>query len=220
MKNIFFICFCALFAFSGCADDDDDLLTGGNVDIDLLPDAKPNDVVDPQVFEAINLNYPGLEKVKEFYEAGEHYYAANALLEYYRTRTNVTNPNLSLINVTISEAEQAKADYALVDYRFHVNNFYEDKETLKPYSVKQDGGINWEYSPKDASDEYQKQLHRHQWFIPQAKAYRVIRSLQQDLILPHGGSYRYLPVSVTKYNCLNTSRTLLILLRNGFLHSW
>ena len=31
MKNIFFICFCALFAFSGCADDDDDLLTGGNV---------------------------------------------------------------------------------------------------------------------------------------------------------------------------------------------
>ena len=36
MKNIFFICFCALFAFSGCADDDDDLLTGGNVDIDLL----------------------------------------------------------------------------------------------------------------------------------------------------------------------------------------
>ena len=89
MKNIFFICFCALFAFSGCADDDDDLLTGGNVDIDLLPDAKPNDVVDPQVFEAINLNYPGLEKVKEFYEAGEHYYAANALLEYYRTRTNV-----------------------------------------------------------------------------------------------------------------------------------
>ena len=40
MKNIFFICFCALFAFSGCADDDDDLLTGGNVDIDLLPDAK------------------------------------------------------------------------------------------------------------------------------------------------------------------------------------
>ena len=71
MKNIFFICFCALFAFSGCADDDDDLLTGGNVDIDLLPDAKPNDVVDPQVFEAINLNYPGLEKVKEFYECRE-----------------------------------------------------------------------------------------------------------------------------------------------------
>ena len=115
MKNIFFICLCALFAFTGCADDDDDLLTGGNVDIDLLPDSKPNDVVNTNVFDIINLNYPGLEKVKEFYETGEYYYAANALLEYYRTRTNVTNPNLSLINVTISEADQAKADYALED---------------------------------------------------------------------------------------------------------
>lgn len=136
MKNIFFICLCALFAFTGCADDDDDLLTGGNVDIDLLPDSKPNDVVNTNVFDIINLNYPGLEKVKEFYETGEYYYAANALLEYYRTRTNVTNPNLSLINVTISEADQTKADYALEDYRFHVNNFYEDQETLKPYSLR------------------------------------------------------------------------------------
>ena len=173
MKNIFFICLCALFAFTGCADDDDDLLTGGNVDIDLLPDSKPNDVVNTNVFDIINLNYPGLEKVKEFYETGEYYYAANALLEYYRTRTNVTNPNLSLINVTISEADQAKADYALEDYRFHVNNFYEDQETLKPYSLKKDGTINWTFSPEGASDEYQKQLHRHQWFIPQAKAYRI-----------------------------------------------
>lgn len=188
MKNIFFICLCALFAFTGCADDDDDLLTGGNVDIDLLPDSKPNDVVNTNVFDIINLNYPGLEKVKEFYETGEYYYAANALLEYYRTRTNVTNPNLSLINVTISEADQAKADYALEDYRFHVNNFYEDQETLKPYSLKKDGTINWTFSPEGASDEYQKQLHRHQWFIPQAKAYRI------------SGSEKYIQSWIEVYN--------------------
>lgn len=173
MKNIFFICFCALFAFSGCADDDDELLTGGNIDVDLLPDTKPNDVVNTKVFDMINLNYPGLEKVKEFYEAGEYYYAANSLLDYYRTRTNVTNPSLSLINVTITEADRKKADYAMDNYRLHVNNFYEDASTLKPYSVKKDATINWEFSPEGASDEYQKQLHRHQWFIPQAKAYRV-----------------------------------------------
>ena len=58
MKNIFFICLCALFAFTGCADDDDDLLTGGNVDIDLLPDSKPNDVVNTNVFDIINLIIP------------------------------------------------------------------------------------------------------------------------------------------------------------------
>ena len=173
MKNIFFICICALFAFTGCTDDDDELLANGDTNINLLPNPQPNGVINEKLFEVINLDYPGLEKVKEYYEANEYYYAAHELLKYYRTRTNVTNPNLSLINVTISEAEQAKADYALVDYRFHVNNFYEDKETLKPYSVKQDGGINWEYSPKDASDEYQKQLHRHQGFIPQYTAIRV-----------------------------------------------
>ena len=48
------------------------------------------------------------------------------------------------------------------------------KETLKPYSLK----TRWnvligQFSPEGASDEYQKQLHRHQWFIPQAKAYRM-----------------------------------------------
>ncbi len=33
---------CALFAFAGCADDDEDLITDGNADINLLPEAKPN----------------------------------------------------------------------------------------------------------------------------------------------------------------------------------
>lgn len=95
---------------------------------------------------------------------------------------------MSLINVTISEADQAKADYALEDYRFHVNNFYEDQETLKPYSLKKDGTINWTFSPEGASDEYQKQLHRHQWFIPQAKAYRI------------SGSEKYIQSWIEVYN--------------------
>lgn len=175
MKSIFFItCMFTAIAFTGCADDDDDLLSGEiSSGVEILPENKPNDVVDAKLFDIINLDYPGLEKVKSYYESGDYYYAAYELLEYYRNRTNVTNPGLSLVNVTITSADQAKADYALEDYRFHVNNFYEDAATLKPYSVKKDNKINWEYSPEGASDEYQKQLHRHQWFIPQAKAYRV-----------------------------------------------
>ncbi len=175
MKNIFFItCMFTAITFTGCVDDDDDLLSGEiSSGVEILPENKPNDVVEPKLFDIINLDYPGLEKVKSFYEAGEHYYAAHALLEYYRTRTNVTNPGLSLVNVTITDADQAKADYALEDYRFHVNNFFEDANALKPYSIKKDDKINWEYSPEGASDEYQKQLHRHQWFIPQGKAYRA-----------------------------------------------
>lgn len=175
MKNIFFItCMFTAITFTGCVDDDDDLLSSEiSSGVEILPENKPNDAIEPKLFEIINLDYPGLEKVKSFYEAGEHYYAVHALLEYYRTRTNVTNPGLSLVNVTITDADQAKADYALEDYRFHVNNFFEDANALKPYSIKKDDKINWEYSPEGASDEYQKQLHRHQWFIPQGKAYRA-----------------------------------------------
>ena len=60
MKNIFFICFCALFAFSGCADDDDELITGGNIDRELLPNTPTDAELDKSLFEVINMDYPGL----------------------------------------------------------------------------------------------------------------------------------------------------------------
>ena len=101
MKNIFFICMFATVAFTGCVDDDDDLLTGEvSPGVEILPENKPNEVVDSKLFEIINLDYPGLEKVKKFYESGEYYYAANELLEYYRTRVDVNNPSVNLINPT------------------------------------------------------------------------------------------------------------------------
>ena len=71
MKNIFFICMFATVAFTGCVDDDD-LLTGEvSPGVEILPENKPNEVVDSKLFEIINLDYPGLEKVKKFYENGE-----------------------------------------------------------------------------------------------------------------------------------------------------
>ena len=73
MKNIFFICMFATVAFTGCVDDDDDLLTGEvSPGVEILPENKPNEVVDSKLFEIINLDYPGLEKVKKFYENGEY----------------------------------------------------------------------------------------------------------------------------------------------------
>ena len=64
MKNIFFICICALFTTFGCTDDDEILFTEDSANIELLPTNKPNDVLDARLFEVINLDYPGLEKVK------------------------------------------------------------------------------------------------------------------------------------------------------------
>ena len=86
MKNIFFICMFGLLAFAGCSDNEEEILTGGNIDIDMLPPNQPNDVIDEKLFAVINLDYPGLEKAKEFYNSGKYYYAVNELLEYYRNR--------------------------------------------------------------------------------------------------------------------------------------
>ena len=133
MKNIFFICICALFAFTGCTDDDDELLANGDTNINLLPNPQPNGVINEKLFEVINLDYPGLEKVKEYYEANEYYYAAHELLKYYRNRSDISNPNINLINPSITTFDQNIADQAL-EHRFYVRNFKEKEENSKIYA--------------------------------------------------------------------------------------
>lgn len=186
MKNIFFICMFATVAFTGCVDDDDDLLTGEvSPGVEILPENKPNEVVDSKLFEIINLDYPGLEKVKKFYESGEYYYAANELLEYYRTRVDVNNPSVNLINPTISEKDQRIADQAL-EHRFYVKGFAEsvDEATkLETYYSFYDASakkIDWSANEdkQKKEQEFRYQLHRHQWMLPQAKAYRQWKGLQ------------------------------------------
>lgn len=134
-----------------------------------------NLVINSQLFETINLDYPGLEKAKAFYEADEHGNAAKAILEYYRMRTGIVNPAISLINTTVTEDDKLKANFALDSYRFFVNNYFEDGGAKMPYSLNDGGAINWAFEPAAADNEYQRQLHRHQWFVPQAKVYRVTR---------------------------------------------
>ena len=56
MKNIFFICAFSLIAFTGCTDDDEILSTGDSTNIELLPNNKPNDVLNARLFEVINLD--------------------------------------------------------------------------------------------------------------------------------------------------------------------
>ena len=176
MKNIFFICICALFTTFGCTDDDEILFTEDSANIELLPTNKPNDVLDARLFEVINLDYPGLEKVKSYYEANEYYYAAHELLKYYRNRSDINNPNINLINPAITASEQNIADQAL-DFRFYVRNFKESTDASGNeiyYSFKKDGKIDWDFVPAEITDqEFKSQKHRHQWMLPQAKAYRV-----------------------------------------------
>ena len=69
MKNTLFICLFAMFALSGCVDDEEEFATGGNISPELTPENKENAVLNTAVFDQLNLDYPGLEKVKQYHEA-------------------------------------------------------------------------------------------------------------------------------------------------------
>ena len=117
-----------------------------------------------EAFELINLDYPGLEKVKAACSRQKWEAAAQELLNYYRSRTGITHPDIDLKNLTISKEEQKWADDAL-EHTFFVHKGYQPS-----YNYGKD--INWEYWPvKD--NELRWQLHRHKWFTPMGKAYRI-----------------------------------------------
>ena len=118
----------------------------------------------PEVFSLLNLDYPGLEKVKSLHAEGQDADAAKALLNYYRARTDVKTPDVNLENIKISKTEQQWADDAL-KHTFFVHKGYQPS-----FNYGED--INWQYWPvKD--NELRWQLHRHKWFTPMGKAYRV-----------------------------------------------
>ena len=117
-----------------------------------------------EVFSLLNLDYPGLEKVKTLHNEGKDADAAKALLDYYRARTDVKTPDVNLKNIKISKTEQQWADDAL-QHTFFVHKGYQPS-----FNYGED--IDWRYWPvKD--NELRWQLHRHKWFTPMGKAYRV-----------------------------------------------
>lgn len=117
-----------------------------------------------EAFGLLNLDYPGLEKVKAACSRQQWDEAAQALLAYYRNRTDITHPDIDLNNLAISETEQKWADDAL-EHTFFVHKGYQPS-----YNYGKD--IDWEYWPvKD--NELRWQLHRHKWFTPMGKAYRI-----------------------------------------------
>ena len=119
----------------------------------------------PEVFGLMNLEYPGLEKVKELHLAGQDADAAQALLDYYRGRKGIVANGLRDIKkVKISDNEKKWADEGL-EHTFFVHYGYQPS-----YNYGKD--IDWKYWPvKDM--ELRWQLHRHKWWVPMGKAYRV-----------------------------------------------
>lgn len=132
----------------------------------LLPGLLQAQQLNKEVFELINLDYPGLADVKKAYSQNDMPTAAKALLDYYRNRTSVQHPEEDLKNVTFTASDQQKADEALA----HILYAHDGYQPSLYYGKD----IDWTYWPiKD--NELRWQLHRQQWFIPMGKVYYVTR---------------------------------------------
>ncbi len=173
--NRFVLASVILFLFFSCKDKLDEEKEITVLDVKETVDPVLNDKINTKLFNVINLDYPGLENAKAFYEEKEYYLAAKSILEYYRMRTDIVNPNVSLLNVKMKTNDLKFADYAL-QHRYYVKNYYEDEASKKPYLYwdEANNNINWKYWPTKAN-EHQFQLHRHQWFSMLARTYRVTK---------------------------------------------
>lgn len=161
----------AVLFSAGCLSDDLGRSDNGSGTGSTEPTIPDNSVIEAGVFSALNLDYPGLAAVKAYYESDQYYLAAQALLEYYRGRTDVVNGNVNLIAPSISAEEQVWADQALLanEYRFYVEG-YMDGDV--PYSYLKSRAVDWTVCPTgDLEQRYR--VHRHQWMVPQGKAYRT-----------------------------------------------
>lgn len=118
-----------------------------------------------EVFDLLDLERSGLEQVKQLHSEGRNAEAAAALLDYYRNRQGIRTPEIRDVKkVKIGKEEQKWADEAM-EHTFFVHKGYQPS-----YNYGED--IDWRYWPvKD--NELRWQLHRHKWFTPMGKAYRV-----------------------------------------------
>lgn len=114
-------------------------------------------------FQLLNLNYPGLEKVKNQYEAGSDSLAMVALLDYYRNRTGIVNPDLNPEKLIINEDEKKMAIDALEHVFFSYLGFV---------PLNYGKNIDWTYWPV-RDNELRWQLHRQKWFLPMGKMFKL-----------------------------------------------
>lgn len=119
----------------------------------------------PEVFDLLDLDRAGLEQVKAYHAEGKDSEAATALLDYYKSRKGIRTPEIRDVKkVKINKEQQQWADDALS------HTFFAHKGYQPSYNYGED--INWRYWPVE-DNELRWQLHRHKWFTPMGKAYRV-----------------------------------------------
>lgn len=130
----------------------------------LAASAPADAQADTTLFALLDLTRPGLERVAERHAAGDDRAAAEALLDYYRTRQGVRFPDVDLGHVVLPDEERRWADEGL-EHRFFVHAGYQPS-----YFYGED--IDWQLWPV-RDNELRWQLHRMKWWVPMGKAYRL-----------------------------------------------
>lgn len=191
MRKYFLLVLLAAFSAACSLDENFEKEKGNPDDLQLNP-GNPSvegsdDGIDQSVFSLLNLDYSGLEAVKAHYENQEYYLAAYELLQYYRNRVDVFNPDV-VFNPDYTSSELNMADQATSEggYRFYVRNYSENQgedgvqgtadDTYWSFKTE-DGSINWELVPSgyESEQEWRSQKHRLQWMLPQAKVYAATK---------------------------------------------
>ncbi len=126
--------------------------------------AEDNDVMQMEVFDVLNLDYPGLEAVKANYEQQKYHEALVALLDYYRNRTDVINDNVPLVGFNVTANDTQWSDYAMQGM------FQSQNQKIPPLQYLTDGVYDWYIT--DPDNEVRWQVHRHKWMPPMGKRYR------------------------------------------------
>ena len=161
----------------------DFFVTGSLADYDIIDctgediETKGKQILESGLFERINLDYPGLEQMKNLYQQGKYYYAALELRNYYRSR-EIFNPDANIDDKSQTKASRRIADQAL-EHRFavEVSSFYESyKDGVYTYYSFDDGngGINWKpvkFDTDVGTECYHKMWHK--WFTHLAYAYNA-----------------------------------------------
>jgi len=138
------------------------------------PEDKP---VDHTLFKMLNWDYAPLAPVKALYDQCKYKKAADALLDYFKTRTNVVNPEVVVPTASDIKYYDKQANDALKEngYRFCVKaGYYYESYSGGVYTYYSfadgEGGINWEFqAPNVGTEWYQK--HWHAWFLYLAKTF-------------------------------------------------
>ena len=120
-KTVTLILLAAGFLACGCADISEEEITGGDIDRTLpVPDGD-DEAIETDVFGMLNLDWPGLEQVKAYYEADEYGIA------YYLTVAEPTKPSslpYRVFKVELTDLENGDKGEAI--YYLEKENYIEN----------------------------------------------------------------------------------------------